>query len=68
MSHVPMQVVECPRVVRNYCDGFKDLLPIKGAYQSFVVLVSAAVFAVANVSDIARYFCLRPASVSCVTF
>ena len=60
MSHVPVPVVECPRVVRNYCDGFKDLLPIKGTYQSFVALVSAAVFAVANLSDIARYFLFAP--------
>ena len=56
MSHVSVPVVECPKLVRDFCDGFKDLLPAKGAYQSFVAFVSAAVFGVANMSDIARYF------------
>jgi len=60
MSHVSVPVVECPKLVRDFCDGFKDLLPIKGAYQSFVALISAAVFGVANMSDIARYFLFAP--------
>ena len=60
MSHVSVPVVECPKLVRDFCDGFKDLLPVKGAYQSFVALVSAAVFGVANMSDIARYFLFAP--------
>ena len=60
MSRVSVPVVECPKMVRDFCDGFKDLLPVKGAYQSFVALVSAAVFGVANISDIARYFLFAP--------
>ena len=60
MSHVSVPVVECPKLVRDFCDGFKDFLPVKGAYQSFVALVSAAVFGVANMSDIARYFLFAP--------
>jgi len=60
MSHVSVPIVECPKLVRDFCDGFKDLLPIKGAYQCFVALISAAVFGVANMSDIARYFLYSP--------
>ncbi|MCX6123793.1 MAG: hypothetical protein NTV34_03470 [Proteobacteria bacterium] len=56
MAHVAVPVVDCPKLVRDYCDGFKELLSIKGAYQNFVALISAAVFRVANISDIARYF------------
>ena len=60
IAHVAIPVVECPKVVRDFCDGFKDLLSHKGAYQSIVALVSAAVFGVANMSDIARYFLFAP--------
>lgn len=60
MSLVPVPVVECPKLVRDFCDGFKDLLPVKGSYQSFVALVCAAVFGVANISDVARYFLFAP--------
>jgi len=52
--------VECPRVVRKFCDDFKDILSTKGEYQSFVAFVCAAVFGIANISDIARYFLFSP--------
>ena len=60
MSYFAMPVVECPKLVRDFCDGFKDLLPSKGSYQSFVALVSGAAFGVANMSDIARFFMFSP--------
>ena len=60
MSDVSVPIVECPKLVRDFCDGFKYLLPVKGAYQSFIALVSAAVFGAANMSDIARYFLFAP--------
>jgi len=60
MTYFAMPVVECPKLVRDFCDGFKDLLPSKGSYQSFVALVSGAAFGVANMSDIARFFMFSP--------
>lgn len=60
MSAVPIPVVECPKFVRNFCDYFKDLCGSLGDYQSFVALLSAAVFGTAGLSTIARYFLFSP--------
>ena len=61
-----LPVVECPKLIRNYCDGFKDLLATMADYQSFVALTCGAVFGIANISMIVRYFLFAP-SVSSIS-
>ena len=53
-------VVECPKVIRDYCDSFKDILATTACYKSLVALVCAAAFGVANISNIVRYFLFSP--------
>ena len=60
MSFFAMPVVECPKLVRDFCDGFKDLVSKKGDYRSFVALVCGAVFGAGNMSDISRFFMFSP--------
>ena len=58
MNLIPF--VECPQLVRNYCDGFKDLLKPGTDYRCFVALVCAYVFGESNISMIVRYFLFSP--------
>ena len=60
MSFFAMPGVECPKLVRDFCDGFKDLVSKKGDYRSFVALVCGAVFGAGNMSDISRFFMFSP--------
>jgi len=53
-------VVECPQLIRSYCDGFKDRLEANNGYRCFVALVCASVFGEANLSMIVRYFLFSP--------
>lgn len=60
MPAVAVPVVECPKSIRVFCDGFKDFFETTSDYQSFVALISGAIFGIANLSMIARYFLFSP--------
>jgi hypothetical protein len=56
---MPIPVSECPAFIRNYADGFKDLLP-GSHYQSFVASLAASIFGVSGYSDTYRYLHFSP--------
>ena len=49
-------------MVRDFCDGFKDLLASKGSYQTLVALLGGTALDIVNISDIARFLCFHLAS------
>ncbi len=54
MFFFEMPDLECPKLVRGFCGGFKDLVPKKGDYRSHVALVCRAVFSSANLSEVSK--------------
>lgn len=57
--NMPIPVAECPTFIRDYADGFKDLLP-GSHYQSFVASLAASIFGISGYSDTFRYLHFSP--------
>ncbi len=56
---MPVPVAECPTFIRDYADGFKDLLP-GSHYQSFVASLAASIFGISGYSNTFRYLHFSP--------
>lgn len=59
IMNMPIPLAECPAIIRDYADGFKDLLP-GFHYQSFVACLAASIFGVSGFSDTFRYLHFSP--------
>jgi len=58
-------VVHCPKIIRDYADGFSDLLT-PNQYRVFTAVLCAAILGVSSYSDVVRYMHFSP-SVSSIS-